>query len=467
MIFHILFAVLLLLQGCRSSNEQEASRIYALYFPQFHRDPINDVIWGRGFTDWTNLRRAPRFNRNNQTLLHPISREVEPHLGYYDLTQAITRKRQRELAEKYGVDGFIIHHYWFYQNESTENPPVLSRPLLRLLEDGEPNLPFALNWALDNWVNAWQGRGHAYHSPNFHSSSERHVRRRHLVASRRGHNIHSSNTTSASPSSVGVSNILYEQMCAVASDSDIQQHYRYLRQFFHHPNYIKVGGLPLFSVLRYVSNRCSNVIDRLLQLAQRDGFPAPGLHLTGGSTAMASHDLYNSATSSSTSQKSGIAPSFLPEYAAHLYYPYFTFPKRLANMPSYCAKGLFPANHTSPQYLSVMTYFDHTPRRNTHTAVIWDRLFAAPLLPAASFLIDLVTVMMYEQCCQASEVRAKGGKFVLINAWNEWAEGMVLEPSTRFAYSFLEAVFQSKTAIHDIACNWQKYDDFLRKMISY
>ena len=28
----------------------------AFYFPQFHRDLLNDLLWGPGFTDWDNLR---------------------------------------------------------------------------------------------------------------------------------------------------------------------------------------------------------------------------------------------------------------------------------------------------------------------------------------------------------------------------------------------------------------------------
>ncbi len=49
-----------------------------------------------------------------------------------------------------GPDGFIYHHYWFYDGRG----PVLAAPLLRMLEDGAPDLPFALDWVNDDW-----GRG--------------------------------------------------------------------------------------------------------------------------------------------------------------------------------------------------------------------------------------------------------------------------------------------------------------------
>jgi len=31
-------------------------RVLAIVFPQFHRDDLNDRLWGAGFTDWDNLK---------------------------------------------------------------------------------------------------------------------------------------------------------------------------------------------------------------------------------------------------------------------------------------------------------------------------------------------------------------------------------------------------------------------------
>ena len=88
-------------------------RILALYFPQFHPDPINDRLWGVNFTDWDSLRRAPKTNR----LGYQIPRPTE--LGYYDLsdTASDVRRKQGELAREYGIDAFAYHHYWFYDEE--------------------------------------------------------------------------------------------------------------------------------------------------------------------------------------------------------------------------------------------------------------------------------------------------------------------------------------------------------------
>ena len=92
-----------------ASDNADETKIYALYFPQFHPDPVNDRLWGKNFTDWDNLRAAPKVNRMGNPLPHPTE------LGYYNLLDHNVRRKQRELAHEYGIDGFIYHHYYFYQ----------------------------------------------------------------------------------------------------------------------------------------------------------------------------------------------------------------------------------------------------------------------------------------------------------------------------------------------------------------
>ena len=126
------------------SNNGDYTKIYALYFPQFHNDSLNNKLWGEGFTDWDSLRTSSEVNRFGDPILRP-----HRDTGYYDLMDIGIRRRHGKLAKFYGIDGFIYHHYWFY-NPNDTYPPPLSRPLLQMLNDGEPNIPFAFNWATDS-----------------------------------------------------------------------------------------------------------------------------------------------------------------------------------------------------------------------------------------------------------------------------------------------------------------------------
>jgi hypothetical protein len=120
-----------------AGEPRKLPRVLAIVFPQYHSDALNDNLWGEGFTDWDNLRLSPEKNR----LGFEIPRPTE--LGYYNLRNSTTRKTLGELASAYGIDGFVFHHYWFY--DPSHPGPNLHAPLMDMLEDGYPNIDFCLH----------------------------------------------------------------------------------------------------------------------------------------------------------------------------------------------------------------------------------------------------------------------------------------------------------------------------------
>ena len=108
---------------------------------------------------------------------------------------------------------------------------------------------------------------------------------------------------------------------------------------------------------------------------------------------------------------------------------------------------------------------DNTPRRDNATSVIDSRHFYPTELggPAKSFQHDVVEALVYDKCCQHKKYRAQGGKFMLINAWNEWGEGMALEPSNVYGRGLLESVRSAKKLSNFIGCDMQKMLHYRKK----
>ena len=129
------------------SVSKASVKLIAYYLPQFHAIPENDLAWGKGFTEWTNVKQAEKlYNTHYQP--HIPAKDI----GYYDLLADEDRLiKQAALAQDFGIYGFCYYYYWF------DGRRVLEKPLERMLKAGKPDFPFCLCWANENWTRRWDG----------------------------------------------------------------------------------------------------------------------------------------------------------------------------------------------------------------------------------------------------------------------------------------------------------------------
>lgn len=201
------------------------ARVLALYLPQYHPIPENDLWWGKGFTEWTNVGKAKSLFKGH------YQPRVPADLGYYDLRVPETRKAQADLAREYGVEGFVYWHYWFGNGKR-----LIERPFNEVVASGEPDFPFCLAWANDSW------KGFAH----------------------------------------GLSNrdVLIKQL--YPGVEDYIAHFYELLPAFKDKRYITVEGKPLFMIYRPLANREIKVfIDTWRQLAIENDLP--GIYFIGHS----------------------------------------------------------------------------------------------------------------------------------------------------------------------------------------
>ena len=113
--------------------------ISTYYFPNWHVDPRNEKIHGKGWTEWQVSKHAsPRFPGHKQPKV--------PLWGYEDEADPKVMAKKIEAATSHGIDAFIFDFYWYPDGSYRE----------RCLKEGFlpaancKDIKFALMWADEN-----------------------------------------------------------------------------------------------------------------------------------------------------------------------------------------------------------------------------------------------------------------------------------------------------------------------------
>lgn len=350
-------------------------RILAFYLPQFHPIPENDEWWGKGFTEWTNVGRAkPLFPCHNQP-------RVPADLGYYDLRLPETREAQAELAKEAGIDGFCYWHYWFEPGKE-----LLQRPFNEVVDSGEPDFPFCLAWANENWyAKTWDKDG--------------------------------------------TKKLLAEQK--YLGEKDYTAHFYSLLKAFKDKRYIKQDGKPVFIIYKPLANSEIKVFMDIWQsLAKKEGLK--GIYFI-------SH-LMNSRKNLEVYKNMGFDNvnicnfgggmenrSFAEKIVTKAFRKIF----RLPMIYSYkrAIKYFFDKKVDSNIFVcpTIITGWDHTPRSGRNGAVYVGR----------------TPDLFYEHAKIVTE--NTNSPFIFVKSWNEWAEGNYLEPDLKDGKAYIEALKKAVT----------------------
>ncbi|KQW61014.1 glycoside hydrolase family 99-like domain-containing protein [Ensifer sp. Root127] len=301
-------------------------------------------------------------------------------MGFYDVRVPETRNEQFRVARKHGIDAFCYYYYWFNGRR------LLNRPLDDVMQEKVDPFPFCICWANENWSRRWDGQEN---------------------------------------------DILISQEHDLASDV----------AFIHDvlpvltsPNYLRVDGKPI--LLIYRADRLQDA-NETTQAWRAEAIKAglPGLHLAAVQS-FGLNDVREFGFDSAV------------EFPPHFLHHYGPLPRNIAGevVTSPEFKGFVH------EYEDVVNYAlsrpDEPYRLHRGLMCAWDntarRKQAATVFHRPSpFLYEEWLTELTRQAHVRSD-NTSTDQLVFINAWNEWAEGSVLEPCTVYGNSFLLATSRAK-----------------------
>ena len=363
-------------------------KIIAFYLPQFHSIEENDKWWGKGFTEWTNVKKAvPLYPGHDQPRI-PLND------NYYNLLDDDTKIWQANLAKKYGVYGFCYYHYWF------KGKKLLEKPAEQMLKNKSIDLPFCFCWANENWSRNWDG---------------------------------------------GNREIIVKQ--DYGEKKDWEEHFQYLLTFFKDSRYITVNGKPLLVI--YKPDLINSIYEMVSYFKKRiveEGFPGICLAFqfpTYYMDVFYRDDIFDYMIEFEpvfsrnnivrhSSKKIEIVRKFFGEKTITKYRNSKNQLKHTFAKPHHLSMFFYDEawekilNQKWNNKLLPGTFvdWDNTPR-NKHGVVY------------SGFTIE-----KFEDNIKKLVKRAyqENKQMLFINAWNEWGEGAYLEPDERYGYRKLEAI---------------------------
>ena len=364
-------------------------KIIPLYLPQFHQIPENDKWWGKGFTEWVNVRNAKKLKDNHNQPRIPLDN------NYYDLLNIDTLKWQCKIAREHGIYGFAIYHYWF------NGKMLLEKPMQILLEHPDIDINYCISWANHDWTDAWKCKG-------------------------------------------GIPKILITH--DYKDENDWESHFLYFMKFFKDSRYMIEDNKPLLIIyFPHLIPNLNEMLDYWTKRARESGFN--GIEYIYQSAQSCFNDNWDRSKFSHGMQ---FHPAYV-QYANESKGKMFLY-KKLIPVLSKIKRNLgIKKSFIQKEHLKIdrdydedwqnilrlkpsgncnipcaMVDWDNTPRKGKNG---WYYSNASPA-KFKKYFRQLVLKCINEY---------KSDK-IFVFAWNEWAEGGYLEPDTKFGYGYLESI---------------------------
>lgn len=342
----------------------------AIYLPAFHEVEINNKTWGKGFTEWDNVKKGvPLFKNHYQ----PVEPQDD---NYYDLSKAKDIKNQILLAQKYSVDGFIFYHYWFGNGHM-----ALEKPAEILRNEIDEKINYCFCWANHSWFTTWHGR-----------------------------------------TSEIIENQIYN------NENDNYKHIEYLYNFFNDDRYIKIDDRPVLFIYNMSDiPNFDSILKMWNQYLNKKGMKSiyiieyihsknKKVNYSGTDGVLEFEPLYTTFFDIS---KYNLFKRFVHKKTKTIDFQDYNllWKKNINRTRTYNGKEIFKGCFVG---------WDNSPRKGKDSMIVKNNT-------PENFKKNLLKLVNKKR-------KGCNNDYIIINAWNEWSEGAMLEPTKKYGTKYLEAI---------------------------
>jgi len=342
----------------------------AIYLPGFHEVDINNKVWGKGFTEWDNVKSGKPLFKNHYQPIEPLND------NYYDLSKVNDIKKQIKMAHDYCIDGFIFYHYWFGNGSM-----ALEKPAEILRNQINENISYCFCWANHSWFTTWHG----------HSSK--------II-----------------------------ELQKYDNNDDNMNHIKYLYNFFVDDRYIKINERPVLFIYNMSDiPNFNQILDIWNEYLTKKGMKE--IYII---------EYISSKNKKLNCDKTAGVVEFEP-----LYSTFFDISK-LSLLKRFICKKIKKIDYQD--YNSIWNKI--IKRKRTYDGkeiykgcfVGWDNSARAG---KKCMIIKNSTPENFKNNLRKLINKKRkdcNNDYIIINSWNEWSEGAMLEPTKKYKYGYLEAI---------------------------
>lgn len=320
---------------------------------------------------------------NNAEKLYAEHEQPRKPWKEYNLLEKETMLWQERLMKEYGVDGFCFYHYYFENGKK-----ILEKPLENLLEWKDIDIPFCFYWANESWVRSWSKLKGGNPWSEIYDKSKREENDGVLLRQNYG------------------------------EEKAWRAHFEYLLPFFKDSRYIKYEGHPIFIIYKPEDIICLKPMkDCWNSLMKANGLES--IYFIGKDSLNENLDATLLHQPQRARRQQGIN-AYENEYGIGAIIDY-------ENTWSTILSEEIGTDKKS--YLGGFVGYDDTPRRGKSGTVYQG---ATP----EKFKEAMIRLLV--------KAEINKSEMIFINAWNEWGEGMYLEPDEKWGTQFLQALKEAR-----------------------